>query len=132
MSNHALNPLSFVYLKGLSSDQWSLTCGCQIQGITSIHLQVVPNVQKLGTESRANDLNFSLAKLGSWSKDSNLALNPVKTKYMVLSTQQMSAYHKLADRSLNLAVGKKPLERVDSTRLLGVHINSNLTWDDHV
>lgn len=77
--------------------------------ITSIHLQVVPNVQKSGTESRANDLNFSLAKLGSWSKDSNLALNPVKTKYMVLSTQQMSAYHKLADHSLNLGVGEKPL-----------------------
>ena len=51
---------------------------------------------------------------------------------MVLSTQQMSSHHKLADRALNLTVGDNSLERVESTKLLGVNINNSLKWDDHI
>ena len=41
----------------------------------------------------------------------------------------MSSYHSLAERPIHLSVGDKPLERVHSTKLLGVH---TLKWDDHV
>ena len=51
---------------------------------------------------------------------------------MVLSTQQMSSHHKLADCALNLTVGDNSLKRVESTKLLGVNIHSNLKWDDHI
>ena len=51
---------------------------------------------------------------------------------MVLFTQQTSSHHKLADRAPNLAVGDNSLERVESTKLLGVDIHSNLEWDDHI
>ena len=51
---------------------------------------------------------------------------------MVLSTQQMSSHHKLADCALNLTVGDNSLERVESRKLLGVNIHSNLKWDDHI
>ena len=59
----------------------------------------------MGLESTTCDLNEFLTKLGSWSKDSKLALNPNKTNFMVLSTHQMSTHHKLADRALNLTFG---------------------------
>ena len=49
---------------------------------------------------------------------------------MVLSTQQMSSHHKLADCALNFTVGDNSLERVESRKLLGV--NSNLKWDDRM
>ena len=71
-------------------------------------------------ESTTCDLNKLLTKLGSWSKDSNLALNLNKTKFMVLSTQQMSSHHKLADCARNLTVGDNSLKRVESTKLLGL------------
>ena len=51
---------------------------------------------------------------------------------MVLSTQQMSSHHKLADCALNLTVGDNSLKRVESTKLLGVNIHSNLKWDDRI
>ena len=77
-------------------------------------------------ESTTCDLNESLTKLGSWSKDSNLDLNPYDAKFMVLFTLQTSSHHKLADRAPNLTFGDNSLERVESTKLLGVDIHSNL------
>ena len=49
---------------------------------------------------------------------------------MVLSTQQMSSHHKLADCALNFTVRDNSLERVESRKLLGVNVDSNLKWDD--
>ena len=44
----------------------------------------------------------------------------------------MSFYHSLAERPIHLSVGDKPLERVHSIKLLGVHMTDTLKWDDHV
>ena len=57
---------------------------------------------------------------------------PAKTKCMLFSTPQMSSYHSLAERPIHLSVGDKPLERVHSIKLLGVHITDTLKRDDHV
>ena len=88
------------------------------------------NVKEL--DSRAVDMNETLASITNWSQDSNLALNPAKTKCMLFSTPQMSSYHSLAERPIHLSVGDKPLERVHSIKLLGVHITDTLKRDDHV
>ena len=88
------------------------------------------NVKEL--DSRAVDMNKTLVSITNWSQDSNLALNPGKTKCMLFSTPQMSSYHSLAERPIHLSVGDKPLERVHSTKLLGVHMTDTLKWDDHV
>ena len=77
-------------------------------------------------------MNNTLTKLSNWSQGSNLALNPTKTKCMLFTTSQMSTYHSLSSRPLQLAVEEKVLERVKSTKLLGVHLNENLKWDAHV
>ena len=88
------------------------------------------NVKEL--DSKAADMNETLASIINWSQDSNLALNPAKTKCMLFSTPQMSSYHSLAERPIHLSVGDKPLERVHSIKLLGVHMTDTLKWDDHV
>ena len=44
----------------------------------------------------------------------------------------MSSYHSLAQRPIHLYVDDKPLERVHSTKLLGVHMTDTLKWDDLV
>lgn len=88
------------------------------------------NIREL--DLRTKDMNSTLTGLSDWSQECNLALNPTKTKCMLFSTPQMSAYHSLGDHTLNLSVNGKPLERVRSTKLLGVYINDTLRWDDHV
>ena len=124
-----LEPMIFNLCISDLRDNLYLSTSCsQYADYTSLYTHCA--VRKL--ESTTCDLNESLAKLGSWSKDSNLALNPNKTKFMVLSTQQMSSHHKLADCALNLTVGDNSLKRVESTKLLGVNIHSNLKWDDRI
>ena len=124
-----LGPMIFnLYVSDLRDNLDLSTSCCQYADDTSLYTHCA--VREL--ESPTYDLNESLTKLGSWSKDSNLALNPNKTKFMVLSTQQMSSHHKLADCALNLTVGDNSLKRVESTKLLGVNIHSNLKWDDRI
>ena len=86
-----------LYVSDLRDNLDLSTSCCQYADDTSLYTHCA--VREL--ESPTCDLNESLTKLGSWSKDSNLALNPNKTKFMVLSAQQISSHHKLADCALN-------------------------------
>ena len=51
---------------------------------------------------------------------------------MILSTPQMSRVHHLDEYDPNIAVSGYKLERIKSWKLLGVHINEHLKWDDHI
>ena len=51
---------------------------------------------------------------------------------MILSTPQMSRVHHLDEYDPNIAVSGYKLERIKSWKLLGVHINKHLKWDDHI
>ena len=77
-----------------------------------------------------NTIYQSINKLSVWSKESTLAFNNDKTKVMILSTPQMSRVHHLDEYDPNIAVSGYKLERIKSCKLLGVHINEHLKWDD--
>ena len=79
-----------------------------------------------------NTIYQSINKLSVWSKESTLAFNNDKTKVMILSTPQMSRVHHLDVYDPNIAVSGYKLERIKSCKLLGVHINEHLKWDDHI
>ena len=51
---------------------------------------------------------------------------------MILSTPQMSRVHHLDEYDPNIVVSGYKLERIKSCKLLGVHINEHLKWDDHI
>ena len=70
--------------------------------------------------------------MASWSNKSNLALNPVQTKQMVLSTNQLARVHDLNNQTIQLEISNRQLERVSETKLLGVKLQENLKWNDHV
>ena len=79
-----------------------------------------------------NTIYQSINKLSVWSKESTLAFNNDKTKVMILSTPQMSRVHHLDEYDPNIAVSGYKLERIKSCKLLGVHINEHLKWDEHI
>ena len=66
----------------------------------------------------------SVESLNEYSTNSNLALNSTKTKWTMLSTRQMSTVHSLEEHSANIICREEPLERLSSTRLLGVQVGS--------
>ena len=81
--------------------------------------------------SQVESMNATLASLGTWSYDSNLALNSKKTKAIHISTQQMAHVHPLRNLELGLEISCTPLERINVTKLL-VHIDLNLKWQFHI
>ena len=76
-------------------------------------------------------MNQTIESLNKYSTNSNLALNSTKTKWMMLSTRQMSTVHSLEEHSANIMCREEPLERLSSTRLLGVQLDQNLSWREH-
>ncbi len=69
-------------------------------------------------------MNLTIESLNEYSTNSNLALNSTKTKWMMLSTRQMSTVHSLEEHSANIICREEPLERLSSTRLLGAQVGS--------
>ena len=53
-----------------------------------------------------------------------------KTKYSTISTTQKIANS--AKQSLDLSVDGMQLTKVESERVLGVYIDSHLTWNEHI
>ena len=69
----------------------------------------------------------------NWSKNSNLLINPTKTKIMLFSTSQMSVTHHLAAQDLFLMrINHKNLEETKSWKVLGIKFNEHLKWNSHL
>ena len=74
----------------------------------------------------------NVGKLQCWANESNLVLNPSKTKYMLLSSNKLSSYHELNNSDIDLRVRSTSFERLPSTRLLGTHIDHLLKWEENL
>ena len=77
------------------------------------------------------ELNDAISRLGDYSSESNLALNEAKTKWMLVSTRQMSLAHALHDYYPAVSCNGKLLKCVTTAKILGVHMDEYLTWPDH-
>ena len=64
-----------------------------------------------------------------WAKENKMKMHPAKTKYSIISTRQKIANS--AKQSLDLSVDGMQLTKVESERVLGVYIDSHLTWNEH-
>jgi hypothetical protein len=65
-------------------------------------------------DQSVSSMNTTLHQLINWSNESSLALNPKKTKCMLISTSQMARRHALNDKSVNLHLEGKCIERMMS------------------
>ncbi|XP_028405704.1 uncharacterized protein LOC114528270 [Dendronephthya gigantea] len=75
-------------------------------------------------------MNTELEKLKEWLNVNKLSLNIAKTEFMVIgSRQRLSTFD---DHDINVIVDKKQIEKVESTKSLGLSIDENLTWKKHI
>ena len=82
--------------------------------------------RKIYTEKDYAALQQDVDSLGVWSLLNHLSFNPVKCKFMVLSRKKV----RTTPPPLNL-LGFE-IEQVDSIKYLGLTINDNLSWSDHL
>jgi hypothetical protein len=124
-----LGPMLFnLYVSDLQDCLPSSVTTFQYADDTTIYLSFRP----AELHKTVEELNSSLNIVSSWSSESNLALNPSKTKAMLLSTRQMSRVHGLYTNRPLVSISSNNLEYVEVCKLLGVHFNENLKWDEQV
>ena len=71
-------------------------------------------------------LQRELDKICEWKSSNNMKLNVTKIKEFIISFVKDP---KLLDP---LIVNSLPLESINTTKLLGVHLSSDLKWSNHV
>ncbi len=74
-----------------------------------------------------NKLTKMLAKAAEWMKYNKLTIHLCKTK------AQLSGSYRCVTKNTNITVkyNEQIIEQVHSAKLLGIHIDSNLTWDEY-
>ena len=73
-------------------------------------------------------LNSDFAAVHDWLQTNKLSCNTSKTSYMTIGSRQNLTNAKFT----NLKMDDWPIEHQPSTKLLGVHIDQMLTWDDQI
>lgn len=73
------------------------------------------------------NVNRELSRISDWFKQNKLAVNESKTKYMLFHSYR----NRPPDNSV-IILNDSILERVESTKFLGVLIHENLTWQTHI
>ena len=82
---------------------------------------------------KSSDLNTEILpefiKICDWLQANKLSLNVVKTEYMIIGTEQSIIQLGLI---LETKVVNTYLNKVNKTKSLGLLIDDNLKWDDHI
>ena len=72
----------------------------------------------------------ALRKLYTWCICNGMVLNSAKTKVMLITTYQKR--QRLSREELVLKFNTDSLSMITTDKILGVYINNNLTWSDHI
>ena len=78
------------------------------------------------------ELEKDLTSIPKWSIETNLVFNTGKIKFMLISSNQLSARQKLKDEQLQTCCNNTEIERVTEWKLLGLTIDENLTLNSHI
>ena len=70
-------------------------------------------------------MNNELKKINNWMNLNRLTVNYLKTNYIIFTRGDLA-------KQFNIAMETHKLERVESTRYLGVQIDQHLNWNSHL
>jgi len=77
--------------------------------------------------SLTNNMNTELALLSSWFKRNKLSLNLTKTNFILFTLNK-----NLRNRNIQITIDDINIQRVQTVKFLGVHIDENIDWNVHV
>ena len=75
-------------------------------------------------------MNSSLVNLSRWLITDKLSLNIAKTEFMVIGSRQRLAT--FDNHKLRVTVDSEPVRQATSTKTLGLTLDENLTWKNHI
>ena len=85
---------------------------------------------KVAPQAVSDSLQSDFSNLQKWSDNDKIILNEKKTKEMLATGKWLDK--KLEQPQLQLKLNASELEQVNSQKLLGVTIDSKLSFDDHI
>ena len=120
-----LGPLLFlIYINNLPKTTQGKVC-MYADDTTLCHMS--NDISKL--ESAINE---APELLDNCFKGNKLSLNVVKTRSMLICTKSRRKILNSNDNKLNLLIRDREMESVDVIKYLGVHVDYNLSWKDHL
>ena len=84
------------------------------------------SIDKLNRNDRNIVINEHLDKVSTWMKSKKLVSNSKKTKYMLFHK------HNEIVPTLELKINDSSIDQVSTFNFLGLHMNSQLTWQTHI
>ena len=81
-------------------------------------------------EQIENNLQSTLNNLHIWCRGNGMILNSSKTKVMLVTTNQRRL--RLPNDSLDLKFNNETLNMITNDKILGVFVDNNLSWSDHI
>ncbi len=139
--------------KGKVSETSTITCGvpqCSILGplffilfINDLPLHIensdcdmyADDTSVTSTATTVKDLEKRLSEdmtsVSEWCTDNRMLANTSKTKAMLITTWQKRVSLPEQDRILKVNLNDTRLDNVENDKLLDVHINNNLSWENH-
>ncbi|KAK2880213.1 hypothetical protein Q8A73_022911 [Channa argus] len=104
-----------------------LTHDCSLSHDSNLFIKFADDTTVVGLISNNDETNYSseVRRLVGWCSDNNLSLNVEKTKEIVVDFRRALTQH------TPLTINGATVERVSSTKFLGVHITEDLSWTDN-
>ena len=76
------------------------------------------------------DLNANAQNMTNWFHNNRLMLNVSKSHYMLICSHQKRIH--LSEIDQNIMMLNNEIQTVDSMKLLGVYVDHNLSWQNHI
>ena len=77
-------------------------------------------------------LEEDLQNINKWAANNRMALNAEKTRKILICSKPKHRSLAKNKESLKVTFQDQVTETVSSTKLLGIYLDSNLTWNKHV
>ena len=81
-------------------------------------------------EQIESNLQTAVNNLHIWCQNNGMILNSAKTKVMLVTTNQKR--QRLNNDNLDLNFNNEPLTMITNEKILGVYVDNNLTWSEHI
>jgi len=131
-----------VQISNLADQLWLATRIIFISLLFSLYVNGLPKASNFKTTLFADDTCLILAnknidifekmgdqefnKVDRWMRHSKLSLNYGKTVFMIFNS------HNKQSCPFRVQIGSNLINRVNSTKYLGMHLDHNLNWDTHI